>query len=76
MPRFTYSQAMLRFIERGFKKMGVPALTEAFNQEFGLNKTHNTIKSVIQNYKFTCGRSEVASYEKGHPFTQKSKLPG
>lgn len=54
--RFTYSDAHLTFLKHGYREMQIPELTLAFNEKFQLNKSETTIKSCLQNHKFTCGR--------------------
>lgn len=56
--RFIYSTEHLNFIRDGYKQMGIPELTIAFNAEFGLNKTPQQIRAVIKNNRFTCGRKQ------------------
>lgn len=56
MARFIYSQPQLNFIRDGFKDVGIPELTIAFNKKFGASKTPAQIKSTIKNHGFTCGR--------------------
>lgn len=56
MPKFRYTAEMLDFIEEGYKAMRIPELTEAFNREFGLQKTPAQIRCTISNHSFTCGR--------------------
>lgn len=56
MSRFIYTPDMLKFIEAEFKKAEVPAVTEAFNKKFDLDKTPGQIKSAINNHGIVCGR--------------------
>ena len=58
--RFKYTDEQLKFIAAEFKKVGVPGVTIAFNEKFGLEKTERQIKSAITNHKIKCGRSTGA----------------
>jgi len=54
--RFKYTDEQLKFIANKFKKVGVPDVTIAFNEKFGLEKTEKQIKAAISNHKIRCGR--------------------
>lgn len=54
--RFRYSQTHLTFLTQGYQHMQVPALTQAFNQRFGLRKSATAIKCALSNHGCKCGR--------------------
>ncbi|WP_423186810.1 HNH endonuclease signature motif containing protein [Alishewanella sp. d11] len=60
MSRFTYTADMLAFLRAKYPKMGKPALTQAFNAQFGTDKTVSNIKTVLSNHKIRCGRKTGA----------------
>lgn len=51
-----YTKQQLDFLRRGYAKMPVPALTCAFNERFGTEKTRTQIKGTLANHGITCGR--------------------
>lgn len=64
MKRFRYTSEHIDFLRDGFRKMGIPDLTVAFNAEFGLNKSWQEIRSTLKNHKLTCGRA-MGELQKG-----------
>ncbi len=54
--RFKYTDIHIEFITQKFKKAGIPEVTIAFNERFGLDKTERQIKATISNHKIRCGR--------------------
>jgi hypothetical protein len=65
-----YTKQQLEFLREGYLKMRVPALTEAFNAEYGLDLKPRSIKSVLQNHKFTCGRKPGFAKGERSEYTQ------
>jgi len=60
---FRYSKEHLDFLAREYAIKCLPQLTEAFNQQFGLNKSKDQIRAALKNHKITCGRT--GCFEKG-----------
>ncbi|MHC1696877.1 MAG: HNH endonuclease signature motif containing protein [Geobacteraceae bacterium] len=54
--RFRYGIEHIEYLRSGYRKMGIPELTAAFNEEFGLNKSWQMIRSTLKNHNLTCGR--------------------
>ena len=54
--RFIYSEEQLDFLREGYEEVRGPALTDAFNEKFGLKQSFNAIRSVLRNHRFRCGR--------------------
>lgn len=56
MMRFAYTSEQVEFLRVGYLEMRIPALTEAFNQEFGTRRPETAIKAAVKNRKFRSGR--------------------
>ena len=54
--RYKYTDEMVKFMAAGFKKWGIPELTERFNKKFGTDKKPSQIKAAMSNRKIRCGR--------------------
>lgn len=52
-----YTPKQIKFLSKGYAKMGIPELTRAFNKKFKKNKTNGAIKCAMSNRKITCGRT-------------------
>ena len=48
---FRYSDEHIAFLRKGFKKMRIPELTAAFNEEFGTDRVESSIRAAIKNRK-------------------------
>jgi hypothetical protein len=57
-----YTEKMLEFLQKGYRRMTSCALAEAFNQRFRQNKSHSAIHSVCMTHGFFSGRK---GYMKG-----------
>ena len=53
---FRYRKEHIDFLRSGYVKMRIPELTNAFNHEFGFEKTESAIKTALSNRNITCGR--------------------
>lgn len=51
-----YTAEQLAWLEAEYKRLRVPALTEAFNIRFNEDKAPGSIKACLANHKITCGR--------------------
>lgn len=51
-----YTPEQLEFLRAGWKHMGLPELTEAFNAAFDLRKFPCQIRSTLKNHRFLSGR--------------------
>ena len=58
MSRFTYSPAMLNFIQARYKEVGVGQVAAEFNLAFGTAKTKEQIRAALKNNNFTSGRAQ------------------
>ena len=54
--RFRYTDAHIRFLRRGYRKMPIRDLTDAFNARFGLDKTPVQVRAALNKRGITCGR--------------------
>jgi hypothetical protein len=66
-----YSREHLSFLRRGYKKMMVPELAQAFNRRFHENVTQYAIKSTLNNHGFLAGRKPGNPVGTLLAFTQK-----
>ncbi len=57
MDRFIYTEHHLKFLELGYRVMGISDLTHVFNKKFGFGKTDQEIRACIKNHKFKSGRT-------------------
>jgi hypothetical protein len=55
--RVVYTQEHLDFLREHYPNMLVDALTAAFNQRFGVQKTEVQIKSTLKRHNIKCGRA-------------------
>lgn len=58
-----YTPEMISFLENGYKSMSLPALTRAFNDQFGIEKNEMAIHTALGNRGITSGRT--GRFEKG-----------
>jgi hypothetical protein len=56
---FRYTEAMKAFLKTGFLTLDYQLLTQAFNAEFGLDKTPGQINSALKNYGYRSGPEKV-----------------
>lgn len=59
MKRFVYTREHLDFLREHYAHLSQRALTDAFNEHFGLDKTHDAIRSVLTNNKIRCNRPKI-----------------
>lgn len=57
MEKFNYTVEMMEFIKSGCKELNGKELADAFNREFGLNKSRNQIYSVVYHNGFERGEN-------------------
>lgn len=60
-----YTDEMISFFEIGYKTMDLRALTQAFNEKFGMEKSENAIHAVMGKRKITSGRT--GRFKNGDP---------
>ena len=54
--RFSYTKSQIDFLRRGYQKMQIRDLTDAFNARFGLDKTPGQVRAALNKRGITCGR--------------------
>lgn len=60
--RKKYTDAQMEYLRVGYKKMKVEELTDAFNREFGYNRTVPAIKSIMHKNGIRCGRKHAERF--------------
>lgn len=54
-----YTQAELKYLKDGIKKMPLADLVDSFNEKFGRSKSQTTIQSTLNNYGYKRGQKRV-----------------
>lgn len=66
-----YTQEQLDFLREGFKAMTVSQLTQAFNKEYGLDKSELNIHTLIGYHKLSSGKkNKPIKQTRGQPYTK------
>lgn len=67
--RFSYTPEMLAFLRKGYREMSLADLTEAFNREFGTDRSETSVRGALRNHKIRSGRT-------GQFYTGQPRVPG
>ena len=54
--RRVYKPKYLEFLKKGYQEMTSKALTKAFNERFGMDKTELSVRSALHKHGIKCGR--------------------